>query len=264
MDKRPALFISHGAPTLAIEPSPTRAFLADLGASLLTGAARPRAILAATAHWLTERPTLSAAVAPTTIHDFGGFPAALYRLRYAAPGQPALAAEAAALLRGAGFDADLDGARGFDHGTWVPLWVMAPDAIIPVVQLSIQPDAGPAHALAVGRALRTLRDDGVLILASGAATHSLGDYFTTPPGAAEPLWVGGFAEWLRQAVESGDQEKLLAYRAEAPSAARHHPTEEHLLPLYVALGAGTPGIAGRRIHAATDNAVLRMDAYRFD
>lgn len=260
MDKQPALFVSHGAPTLAIEPGPTRDFLIGLAA----GAPRPRAILAITAHWMTERPTLSAAAMPATIHDFAGFPAALYQLRYPAAGDPGLAAEAAALLKRAGLAAELDERRGFDHGTWVPLLLMAPDATIPVVQLSVQPDAGPAHALAVGRALRPLRDDNVLLLASGAATHSLGDYFTTPPGAGEPAWVSGFAQWLRDAVESGDSQALLDYRTRAPAATRNHPSEEHLLPLFVALGAATPGIAGRRIHAATDNGVLRMDAYRFD
>ena len=260
MEPQPSLFVSHGAPTLAIEPGPTRDFLARLGAGL----ARPRAILAVTAHWTTATPRLSAAEAPDTIHDFGGFPAELYRIRYPAPGDPALAAAAAGLLADAGLECGSDPARGFDHGTWVPLRLMFPEAESPVVQLSVQPQAGPAHALAVGRALRPLRDDGVLILASGATTHSLHDYFATPPGAAEPAWVSGFADWLCHAVERGDQEALLDYRSRAPAAARHHPSEEHLLPLFVALGAATPGTPGRRIHAATDHAVMRLDAYRFD
>jgi len=260
MDIQPALFVSHGAPTLALQPDATRAFLAGLGATLPP----PRAILAVTAHWTTARPALSAAPAPGTIHDFGGFPAELYRLTYPAPGDPALAERTAALLGAAGLPADLDGGRGFDHGTWVPLMVMFPAATLPVVQLSVQPALGPAHALAVGRALRPLRAEGVLVVGSGAATHSLRDYFTQPPGGGEPAWVADFGEWLRQAVEAGDEAALLDYRARAPAAARHHPTEEHFLPLLTAFAAGTPGQGGRRLHAAADNGVMRMDAFRFD
>jgi 4,5-DOPA dioxygenase extradiol len=159
----PALFVSHGAPTQVVEPGPAREFLVGLREPV----ERPRAILCATAHWTTEAPRLGAAAVPETIHDFSGFPEALYRLRYPAPGDPDLAERATGLLREAGLPTDLDRERGLDHGTWPPLLVAWPEADIPVVQLSVQPARDVAHHLAVGRALAPLREDGVLVLGSG-------------------------------------------------------------------------------------------------
>lgn len=255
----PALFVSHGAPTLLIEDHPARDFLAALGTTL----PRPDAILAISAHWTTGRPLLSAAARPETVHDFGGFPEALYRLRYPAPGSPALAERAATLLAAAGLDAGLDPRRGLDHGAWVPLMLAYPAADIPVVQLSVQPGRDPAHHLDLGAALHPLRAERVLILASGSATHDVASYFSTGSQAAEPDWVSGFADWMAACIAALDTASLLAYRATAPAAVRNHPSEEHLLPLFVALGAATPGIPGRPIHVSCDR-VLRMDAYRFD
>lgn len=255
----PAVFVSQGAPTLALEAGAAHAFLRHLGQNL----ERPRAILCVSAHWETAGPTVSTAVWPRTIHNFGGFPDALYQLRYPAPGAPELARQVVELLRAAGLAALSDPERGLDHGAWVPLLLMYPDADIPVVQLSIQSHIGPAQHLAVGRALAALREQGVLILASGSATHNLGA-FRTYRGDDVPEWVVRFDRWLAQALAAGDTEALLAYRQLAPEAVRNHPSEEHLLPLFVALGAGGPRPVIQQLHASYTCGILSMAAYAFD
>ncbi|WP_142848595.1 class III extradiol ring-cleavage dioxygenase [Telmatospirillum sp. J64-1] len=245
----PTLFISHGSPMLLIEDSPAHRFLAGLGRDL----PRPSAILVASAHWATPSPAVSAAALPETIHDFRGFPRELYDARYPAPGAPELAAKAAALL-----EAGLDEGRGLDHGAWIPLALAWPEADIPVLQVSLQPHLGPAHHLELGHRLKPLRDEGVLILASGALTHNLRDYFTGGDGGG---WVEDFSTWIGDAVEQGRVEDLLDYRRRAPWAERNHPTEEHLLPLFLALGAASG--PGRIIHRSRDKS-LAMDSFRFD
>jgi 4,5-DOPA dioxygenase extradiol len=256
----PALFVSHGAPTLPLEDSPARHFIEGLGAQL----PRPRAILAISAHWETQRPAVSAAEHPETIHDFHGFPAPLYRLRYPAPGSPQLAQRVAQLLAGHDIEADIDPQRGLDHGAWTPLILMYPQADIPVAQLSVQPRQGPAHHWALGEALRPLRDEGVLVLASGSATHNLREFRANQADGAAAPWALQFGEWLAAVLEDGRQQDLLAYRERAPEAVRNHPTDEHLLPLFVAAGAGTPGTPATRIHSSYAYGVIGMDAYRFD
>lgn len=254
----PALFLSHGSPMTAIEPSDAHDFLSRFGA----GFARPRAILAVSAHWETDAPMVSAARKPETIHDFYGFPPELYAIQYPAPGAPDLAARTKALLDGAGIPCGVDPDRGLDHGAWTPLYLAYPDADIPVTQLSVQPRAGTAHHLAVGRALRPLRDEGVLIMVTGSVTHNLGDFGRFPPDGPPADYVRDFTEWLAAALDGRRDDDLLAYRERAPGARRAHPTEEHFLPLFAALGAGGGG-AGRRLHDSTTFAVLRMDAYAF-
>lgn len=260
MTRQPALFVSHGAPTLALEPGPTRGFLAQLGAGL----ERPEAILVMSAHWETAAPAVSAATQPETIHDFHGFPEALYRMRYPAPGAPELARRVQQLMSAAGLDAAAPPDRGLDHGAWVPLMLMFPDADIPVAQIAVQTPLGPAHHHRLGESLRPLRDDGVLVIGSGSVTHNLGEFgrhrYDSPP----PAWVGDFNEWLATSLVSGDTGKLLDYRSKAPHAARNHPTEEHLLPLFAAYGAGTPGARPQRLHAGYTYGVIGMDAWRFD
>ena len=260
MTRQPALFISHGAPTLVLEPGTTRDFLARLGAGL----ARPRAILVVSAHWETAAPAVSTAAQPQTIYDFYGFPQALYRMRYPAPGAPEVARQAAQLLADAGLPAAAVSDRGLDHGAWVPLLLMFPAADIPVAQLAVQTALGPAHHWRLGAALRPLRDAGVLILSSGSATHNLGEFGSHDYAAAAPAWVSEFNEWLAAAVAAGRTADLLDYRRLAPHAARNHPSEEHLLPLFTALGAATPGVAPRRIHTGYTYGIISMDAYRFD
>jgi 4,5-DOPA dioxygenase extradiol len=255
----PAIFVSHGAPTLAIEPGPTHDFLKNLGAEM----EKPAAIVVVSAHWEAVRPTLSTVAQPETIYDFYGFPRELNRLRYPAPGAVEVAARAQSLLAAAGMKAAIDPRRGLDHGAWVPLHLMYPEAGIPVTQLSVQTRAGPLHHFRLGEALRPLRKDNVLILGSGSATHNLQEIRWGRSGFA-PDWVVAFQEWVADAIEQGRAEDLLDYRDLAPHAQRNHPTEEHFLPLFAAFGAATSGGNGRRIHRAHSFGVLAMDAYRFD
>ena len=260
MTALPALFISHGAPTLPLEDSPARHFIESLGAKL----PKPRAILAVSAHWETDRPAVSTAEKPETIHDFHGFPQALYALRYAAPGAPQLAHRVAELLGAKGLSVQTDPNRGLDHGAWTPLLLMYREADIPVTQLSIQPHEGPEHHFRIGEALRPLREEGVLIVASGSATHNLREFRANPPSGEPASWALEFGEWLASAVEEGRAQDLLTYRSRAPEAVRNHPTDEHLLPIFVAAGAATPGVAGKRLHSSYAYGVIGMDAYRFD
>ncbi|NBC97247.1 MAG: dioxygenase [Deinococcus-Thermus bacterium] len=256
MPRAPVWFVSHGAPSLAIEDGAAHRFLAGGGVDL----GEADAVLVVSAHWETAQPTVSAAAQPETIHDFRGFPPALSEIVYPAPGAPDVARTVAATLSAAGLATTIDPDRGLDHGAWVPLSLIRPAADRPVLQLSIQPKAGPAHHLAVGRALAPLRDRGLAILATGAVTHNLGAFFRgrfdhdTPP----PAWVTGFADWVAEAAAAGRTDDLLAYRDRAPHAVDNHPSEEHLLPLFVALGAGG---AARRVHASTTYGVLAMDVY---
>ncbi|MEQ8604653.1 MAG: class III extradiol ring-cleavage dioxygenase [Marivibrio sp.] len=262
--RQPALFISHGAPTIPIdEGAEAKAFLEGLGAALEDEVGRPSAILVLSAHWETDKPTVSAASAPETIHDFYGFPEALYRMRYPAPGAPALARRVVDLLAAAGAEAEADEDRGLDHGAWTPLLLSHPTADVPVLQLSVQPHLGPAHHRALGRALGPLRDEGVLIVGSGAATHNLPEFRGQRPDAPAPDWVRAFADWLQETIEAGDDAALDAWRA-APEGARNHPTPEHFLPLFAALGAGTQGTPGRALHRSYRYGIIAMDCYRFE
>lgn len=258
MTALPALFVTHGAPTLPLEDGPARAFLQGLGRA--TG--RPDAILCVSAHWESDRPLVSTAERPETIHDFYGFPPALYELDYPAPGAPDAARRAAALLDGAGIGCTTNSARGLDHGAWTALMLMYPEADIPVAQLSVQSARGPAHHVAVGEALAPLREENVLVLASGSATHNLRDFRGRALDDPPPAYVGAFDDWLVAAVEAGRTDDLVDYRRQAPEAARNHPTEEHLLPLFVALGAGG-GEAGRTLHRSTSWGIIAMTAFAF-
>ena len=254
----PSLFVSHGAPTLILENGPTCAFLRGLGGAL----GRPKAVVAVSAHWETTEPTVSAAKRPETIHDFTGFPDALYRMKYPAPGAPELAIRAATLLSQAGVASRVDAERGLDHGAWVPLMLMYPDAGVPVLQLSIQPHRDPAHHFAVGRALAPLRDDGILVLGSGGAVHNLRALSWNRHGAPEP-WAQDFDDWLMEKIDGGAGDELLAYRVHAAGAVQAHPRDEHLLPLFVALGAGGAAAVGKRINAGFEHGSLSMAAFSF-
>ena len=256
---QPSLFLSHGAPTLPLTDAPARDFLQGLGNRL----ERPSAILVASAHWETAQPMAGGGAVNETIHDFYGFPRALYALRYPAPGAPLLAERASDLLCAAGIASGVDPARGLDHGAWVPLLMMYPDADIPVLQLSIQSHLGPAHHLQVGRALAPLRKDGVLIIGSGSFTHNLAEFGGHGPNDPAPDWANAFADWFDKALGEGRTCDLLTYRSQCPFAVRNHPTEEHLLPLYVALGAAGEGARAEHLHASATYGVLRMDAYGF-
>lgn len=256
----PTVFVSHGSPMLALQDSPARRFLQGLGQSL----ARPQAIAVVSAHWETiGAPAVSLATQPETIHDFGGFPQALFDMHYPAPGAPAMAERAAGLFHAAGIPVGRSATRGLDHGAWVPLKLMYPDADIPVMQVSIVHGAGPALHWQLGAALQGLREEGVLVLASGAMTHNLYEFRGQPVNAPAPAWVTDFAAWMREKLAANDQEALLAYRQLAPMAEKNHPTEEHLLPLYVAMGAAGPGARAELLHTSFEHGVLAMDAYAF-
>lgn len=252
----PSLFVSHGAPTLPFEDVPARDFLMGLAVRL----PGPTAILAVTAHWCTEMPTAGTVDRPETIHDFFGFPEALYELTYPAPGAPATGTRAVDLLTEAGIDARADPHRGLDHGTWSPLSLIYPEADIPVAQVSVQPGADAAHHIAVGRALAPLRRDGVLILASGGAVHNLNEFRN---GIFEtPAWAAAFDSWLIDAVGRGDTVALENWRTQAPEPDRAHPSDEHLLPLFVAYGAGG-GRPGTTLHRSFTYGSLSMTTFAF-
>jgi len=255
----PSLFVSHGSPMLALTLTPTHDFLARLGRAL----PRPRAILVASAHWETETPMVNAVAHNDTIHDFFGFPKALFELTYPAPGDPALAERIVSLLRDAGFPAGVDSTRGLDHGAWVPLLLTYPEADVPVLQLSVQPHLGPIHHHMIGRVLARLRDEGVLILGSGSFTHDLRRFRGQRVDSPETEDVTKFSTWMDERITIADLDALFDYRARAPHAADEHPTEEHLLPLFTAIGAAGDRPTARRLHSATEHGILRMDAYAF-
>lgn len=257
MARRPAVFLSHGSPMHALAPGAAGAAWAALGRRL----GKPRAIVIASAHWETHVPMLTGAAKPETIHDFFGFPPPLYRLRYPAPGGAGVARRAQGLLGGAGFTAAIDGLRGLDHGAWAPLLHMYPDADIPVVQVSVQPALGTRHHLALGRALAPLRDEDILVVGSGHLTHNLRD--RDRRDNAPPLpYAAEFQQWVFERITRGETEALLDYRSRSPHGVRAHPTDEHFLPLFVALGAAADGRA-ERIFDAIESGALAMDAYLF-
>jgi 4,5-DOPA dioxygenase extradiol len=259
MTRLPTLFLSHGSPMNAA----TRTASSDAWAALGGTLPRPRAVLIASAHWESAVPMLTGSDKPETIHDFGGFPEELYRIRYAAPGSPELAQEAVSRMKDAGITAGVNGCRGLDHGAWVPLRWMYPDADVPVVQLSLQPELGTAHHVELGRALAPLTDDGVLIIGSGHATHNLRDWMTNPR-RQEPLpYAPAFANWLSERLAAHDTAALVDYRERSPDAARAHPSEEHYLPLLVAWGAAGNDAKVERRSSGFEAGVLANDTYLF-
>ncbi len=260
MSRMPTLFLSHGSPMHALDPGGAGPAWQAIAAEI----PRPNAIVVASAHWETSLPMLSGRESLDTIHDFGGFPAELYRVRYDVPGSPATAQRAADLLREAGFTPAVNGCRGIDHGAWVPLKWMYPERDVPVIQVSVQTPLGTAHHLRVGEALAPLADEGVLIVGSGHVTHNLQDWFRHHADPRPLDYVAQFSDWLARTIDANDRDALLNYRDRAPSATRAHPTEEHFLPLFVALGAAGPAARARRVYATIDAAALAMDAYRFD
>lgn len=258
--EQPALFVSHGSPMFAIEAGSTGPALRQWAQSL---PAKPRAVLVMSPHWMSRTPAVMGAARPATWHDFGGFPAPLYRLQYPAPGDPALAQRVQALLQAAGIAAHLDAERPFDHGTWVPLMHLWPDASVPVVQVALPLGAGPSEVLAMGRAVRELRADGVLVMGSGSLTHNLGEFFNGRPAIDAPVtpYVEAFSRWVEQALVRHDQAALLDYAAQAPQALRAHPSDDHFLPLFFALGAASDEHTVQYLSREVMYGILAMDAF---
>ena len=252
----PTLFLSHGSPMHALQPGAVRGVWENLGRTL----PRPKALLIASAHWETAGPALTAAATPETIHDFYGFPKPLYEIQYPARGSPELAARAVGMLKQAGLKAMEDPVRGLDHGAWSPLLYMYPQADVPVVQVSVQTALGPRHHLALGRALAPLANEGVLILGSGHMTHNLRERREAAPAG----YVREFQDWVKQKIDAHDLEALADYRTLTTQGVRAHPTDEHFLPLYVALGAAGADYSANRIYAGIETGSLAMDAYLFN
>lgn len=268
MGRMPALFVSHGAPDLVIQNQQARDFLLAYGKQL--GA--PDAIVVISAHYETDVATVTADDNPEMIYDFRGFQDELYKMHYPAPGHPQLAARVVDLIKQNGLEAELQSDRGYDHGTWVPLKLLYPEAQIPVVQLSVQTGQDPAHHVRIGQALAALRDDNILVIGSGSMTHNLPELFKIGRHDDTPVpgWVTEFGDWMHDKAQSGAVDDLLNYQDRAPHALRNHPTPEHLLPFFVALGAGGMGSGAKgekkaeRIHTSHTYGLLQMDAYKFN
>lgn len=237
---------------LALQPGASGPALAGLANAL----PRPKAVVLVSAHWESRDLLVMSNPQPATWHDFGGFPQALYAVQYPAPGAPALAQRVADLL-----GAKLDTQRPFDHGSWVPLSLMYPQAEIPIIQVSLPSQAGPALQLKVGAALAALRGEGMLLIGSGSITHNLGELdWHAGPDTIEP-WALAFRDWVVEKLQADDRQALLEYRQQAPFAVRSHPSDEHLLPLFFALGAGERFSI---VHQGFTLGALGMDIYRFD
>ena len=253
----PTLFISHGAPTWAMEPGLAGPLIGTLGQSL----PRPQAVLVVSAHWMTRDVLVTGSSLPPTIHDFGGFPEALYRLEYPAPGHPAFAKLTLETLRAAGWPASIDEQRGLDHGAWVPMRYLFPQADVPVFQVSMPVQLTAESAWKLGEALAPLSGQGVLIVGSGGLTHNLREL--SFDGETEEPYAREFVAWVRDAVERHDDERLKSTLAAGPNASRAHPTPEHFLPLLVAAGASDRNdsvtvLPGGMVHGA-----LSMESYVF-
>jgi 4,5-DOPA dioxygenase extradiol len=249
----------------SLEASAAKTAWQHLAQTLAQRAAKPTAVLAISAHTLTREPLLLAAKHHEAVHDFSGFPPELYALRYPAPGTPELARRVSALINSAGLPVHLVDEGGMDHGIWTPLRTLFPDGDVPVLPLGWPPHWTPTQLFALGQALAPLVDEGVLIMGSGAITHNL------------RLWAGGhgdvnapeypesaaFRTWMAERSAAADWPELLDYRRQAPFAAHMHPTDEHLLPFFVAAGAAGAKPTGLRIHDSVTWGHLGMDIYAF-
>ncbi len=266
MERLPTLFLSHGSPMTALEPREAGAWWSRLGQAIDASFGRPKAVLAISAHSLTREPVLLAAPRHEAVYDFGGFDPKLYTLRYDAPGAPALATRVQALLAGAGLPVHRVEEGGLDHGIWVPLRSMWPEADVPVLPLAWPPMWAPDKLYALGAALAPLADEGVLVVGSGSITHNLqrvfaqGRMVVDRPATPEST---AFRHWFLDKTAAADWPALFAYRTQAPHAALMHPSDEHLLPFYVAAGAAGAGTPGRRVHQSLTFGDLGMDAYAF-
>ena len=255
-----SLFVPHGSPMFALDPGQAGAAMSRIA----TQYREPRAIVIISPHWLTERPAVSVSKQLETIHDFYGFDRALYEMQYPAAGCPEAAEVVIHALESAGLPVER-AERGLDHGAWVPLRQMFPQADVPVVAMSVQPHLGPRHAYAVGQALAPLVEQGFFIIGSGNITHNLGDWrMAEMRGLGVPDYVTRFSDWIEQQLQTQQTEALLDYRSEQADGVRAHPTDEHLLPLFTALGAGGAKPQARPFFRGVSNHVIAMDGYVFE
>ena len=254
-----ALFLSHGAPTIALAPGEYGEALAKAGASQ-----RPSGLLVFSAHFPSRGEVrLTAAARPPLVYDFSGFPEELYRMRYDAPGSPSLAEEARDLLLSAGIRSSTDDRRGWDHGLWVPLSLAFPAADVPVVEASLPAGAAAADLLAIGRALAPLAERGVLVVGSGGIVHNLGRVrFGAAAGAVEP-WARAFDDWVAERLAAGETDRLARYREEAPHADLAVPTPEHFDPLFVSLGAAGDECRAEPLYRGFEHGTISLSSYRF-
>ncbi len=256
----PTLFLPHGAPTFALRPGAAGAAMSRIAAAL----PRPRAIVMVSPHWETAQPLVGTGERLETIHDFYGFPPELYDILYPATGCPEAAREVTAALKDAGLPVAEAPEQGLDHGAWIPLRQMYPDADVPVVPLSLQSHLGVQGAYRLGQALAPLTSNGILVIGSGNITHNLGDYRVARMNSGQGLdYVRQFPAWMDARLHSHDLDALLDYRQQAPDAVRAHPSDEHLQPLYVALGAAGKAPRVEHLHTGISDYVLAMDAYAF-
>jgi 4,5-DOPA dioxygenase extradiol len=264
----PVLFVSHGSPMMALEPGVTGGLWEAHGKTVMADHDL-RGVVVMSPHWMTRGLAITGHPSPATWHDFGGFPEPLYALQYSAPGSPALASAVQSALAAHGMPATIDPDRPLDHGAWMPLRFLLPEAQVPVVQLSLPAGAGPREVYAMGASLQGLRDEGVWLIGSGSMTHNLREFFAGRPAQTAPAapYVVAFAGWMADVLERGDREAAFDYRSQAPQAARAHPTDEHLLPLYFALGAagwGAPfGAQPRHLSREVMYSHLAMDSLAF-
>ncbi|MFP3756541.1 LigB family dioxygenase [compost metagenome] len=281
MSTLPAIYVSHGSPMLAIDPGPSGAAFDALGERLR--ARQPKAVLVISAHWIYSTLVVGTRTRQEAWHDFGGFPRELYALRYDAPGAPDVAARVKALVEAAGVEGVCyvaeDADRPLDHGAWMPMRHFFPDADMPVLQLALNPYLSPATQIEIGRALAPLRDEGVIVIGSGSFTHNLQEVFgggrKAQHGPETEPYVDAFRDWMKDALDealaTGDTSRIAGYRDNAPFARRAHPTDEHLLPFFVALGAAL-GPASKsdgqaqvdRIADEVTYGVLAMDTFVFE
>ncbi len=255
----PTLFISHGAPTFALEPGIAGALLQTLGLTL----PKPAAVLIISPHWMTPEFTVMMTEKPATLYDFGGFDPRLNQIRYPAHGYPALALATAALLEAHlmphGQRVKLDAQRGFDHGAWVPLLHLLPQAKVPVFQLSMPYSLTPQQAFTLGQTLQSLSDQGVLIVGSGSITHNLRDINLN--AQADTSYANEFMQWVRERATQHDVQALIHTSSQAPHAARAHPTDEHYLPFLIALGAARADAQLEVLQGGMTYGVIGMDSY---
>ena len=251
------LFVSHGAPTFALEPGKLGPQLSALGKSL----PRPQAVLVISPHWLAPQVRVNHAQQLGTVHDFGGFARELYSLQYPAVGHPALAERTLEILAQAGWSGVADEQRGLDHGAWVPLRYLYPKADVPVFQLAMPYQLDTVSAYTLGQALAPLQQEGVLIIGSGGLTHNL--YEFNGMAREDAPYVKEFARWVADTVTRQDHASLTNIMALAPHAQRAHPSLDHLLPLLIAAGAAGTQAKVTVLEGGITYGMLSMDSYLF-